>query len=72
LLSLTLGPFVAAWLGSIADDLTDNIVKVGNVHLSLPGVRLALWLGGLITVIAGYFAGRRMRKAHLQEETAGA
>ena len=32
----------------------------------------ALWLGGLITVIAGYFAGRRMRKAHLQEETAGA
>ena len=67
LLSLTLGPFIAAWLGSIAGNLTNNVVKIGNAHLSLPGVRLALWLGGLITVLAGFFAGRRMRKSHLEE-----
>ena len=36
-------------------------------HLALPGVRLALWFGGLITVFSGIFAGRRMRKSHLQE-----
>src|SRR4051812_41848487 len=64
LLSLTIGPFVASALGSLARSITNNSVKLGNVHLSLPGVRLALWLGGLITILAGLAAGRRMRMAN--------
>ena len=38
-------------------------VHVASFHISLPGVRLALWLGGGITVLAGLAARRRMRKA---------
>ncbi len=69
LLALTLGPFIAVWLGGIFKHITNNKVHVGSGHLALPGVRLALWFGGLITVFSGLFAGRRMRKAHLHETT---
>jgi dTMP kinase len=61
LLSLTIGPFVASAFGSLAKSLTDNSVKIGTVHLSLPGARLALWFGGLITILSGIGARRRMR-----------
>jgi dTMP kinase len=61
LLSLTIGPFIASALGSLAKSITNNSVKVGSVHLSLPGARLALWFGGLITILSGVAARRRMR-----------
>jgi dTMP kinase len=67
LLALALGPFFSVWLGGIFKAINNNEVNVGSFHLALPGVRLALWFGGLITVFSGIFAGRRMRKAHLQE-----
>jgi MFS family permease len=67
LLSLTIGPFISGGLGSLFDAITNNQVTVGGVALSLPGPRLALWFGGLVTVFSGLFAGRRMRKAHMQE-----
>jgi dTMP kinase len=63
LLSLTIGPFVASALGSLARSITDNSVKIGNEHLSLPGARLALWFGGLITILSGVAARHRMRMA---------
>jgi len=63
LLSLTLGPFVSSALGSISDSITDGSVEIGTVHLSLPGARLALWFGGLVTIISGAGARRRMRMA---------
>jgi dTMP kinase len=69
LLSLTIGPFISGGLGSLFDAITNNSVAIGSVHLSLPGPRLALWFGGLVTVFSGIFAGRRMRKAHMQEAT---
>ncbi len=63
LLSLTIGPFVASGLGSLAKSITNNSVKVGSAHLSLPGARLALWFGGLVTILSGIAARRRMRMA---------
>jgi len=63
LLSLTLGPFVSSALGSTSNALTDGSVEIGGVHLSLPGPRLALWFGGLITILSGIAARRRMRMA---------
>lgn len=63
LLSLTLGPFVSSGFGALSKSLTDNSVKIGDVHLSLPGVRLALWFGGLVTILSGIGARRRMRMA---------
>ena len=58
LLSLTIGPFMLAWLGAIARRRSPNNQRARSaiVHLSLPGVRLALWLGGLVTVLSGLFA----------------
>jgi dTMP kinase len=63
LLSLTLGPFVSSGLGSLSNAITNGSVKIGSIHLSLPGPRLALWFGGLITILSGVGARRRMRKA---------
>jgi dTMP kinase len=67
LLSLTLGPFVSSALGSLAKEITDNSVKIGTVHVSLQGPRLALWFGGLITIASGIGAHRRMRMAQRTE-----
>lgn len=63
LLALTVGPFFANALGAISQAATNSEVHLGTVHVSLPGVRLALWLGGAITVLAGIAARRRMRRA---------
>jgi dTMP kinase len=68
LLSLTIGPFISSALGSFSKSITDSSVKIGTVHLSLPGPRLALWFGGLITIMSGLAARRRMRMARRAEE----
>jgi dTMP kinase len=64
LLSLTLGPLVAAMLGSISGHVTNNEIALGGAHFALPGVRLTLWLGGALTVVSGLAARRRIHKAH--------
>ena len=66
LLALTLSPFFANLLGNIAQHLTNGSVDVVGLHVDLPGVRLALWAGGLLTVFSGLAARvlmRRMRKS---------
>jgi dTMP kinase len=70
LLSLTIGPFVAAALGAISSSAINEQVAMGSAHLSLPGVRLALWLGGTITILSGIAARRRMRMAKAQAAAA--
>jgi dTMP kinase len=67
LLSLTIGPFVASGLGALADRLFNGKISIGSADLSLPGVRLALWAGGGLTVLAGLAARRRMRKTQREE-----
>ena len=54
LLSLTIGPFIASALGTRSRiTWVDGDVAIGSWTVSLPGVRLALWLGGLVTVLSG-------------------
>jgi MFS family permease len=60
LLSLTIGPFVSSGLGSLSNAVTNGSVKIGSLHLSLPGPRLALWFGGAVTILSGVGARRRM------------
>lgn len=67
LLALTVGPFAAGALGALSEGTVDGAVEVGGVDVSLPGVRLALWLGGAVTIVSGVMARRRMRRAHEQE-----
>jgi dTMP kinase len=65
LLSLTVGPLVMGGLEWISEKVTHKVVKIGSVHLGLPGVRLALWLGGGLTVVSGLAARRRMHQAQV-------
>jgi dTMP kinase len=60
LLSLTIWPFIAGGLNAISRHALNSGVHVGRLHIALPGVRLALWLGGGITVFSGLAAQRRM------------
>jgi dTMP kinase len=69
LLSLTIAPFVAGALNAISQHALDGRARIGSFHISLPGVRLALWLGGGVTVFSGLAARRRMRRSQLVEPT---
>ena len=60
LLSLTIWPFIAGGLNAISHHAFNSGIHVGRLHLALPGVRLALWLGGAVTVFSGLAAQRRM------------
>ena len=62
LASLVFGPFVAGALGAISKNATHGELKIGSAHLALPGVRLALLLGGALTIVSGMAARRRMRR----------
>jgi len=63
LLSLTIAPFIAGALNAISQHAVDGRARIGSFHFALPGVRLALWLGGAVTVLSGLAARRRMRRA---------
>jgi MFS family permease len=63
LISLTLSPLFAdlfEWLSGIAFGPSRSI-DVAGVSYALPGVRLALWAGGLVTIAAGSIARRKVR-----------
>jgi dTMP kinase len=62
LLSLTIWPFIAGGLNAISTHTINARVHLGRLHVALPGVRLALWLGGAITVLSGVAAQRRMSR----------
>ncbi len=71
LLSLTVWPFVAGILGAISRGLFDGgVVDAGRFSVALPGVRLALWLSGAVTIASGFAARRRMRKAREPQSAA--
>jgi dTMP kinase len=70
LASLTIGPFTASALDALSDATVDRSVEIGSFEVWLPGVRLALVMGGCITVLAGVMARRRMRRARAREARA--
>src|SRR5262245_53460163 len=50
LVSLTVGAFVANALDALSKTYFDREVSIQDFTVSLVGVRLALWLGGFVTV----------------------
>ena len=46
-------------------------MSIGPYSYALPGVRIALWGGGIITFVAGFFAWRSIRKAERDAAEAG-
>jgi dTMP kinase len=60
LLSLAVSPWMASLLGSLSGSLfTNRVIDIG-IKVYVPGVRLAFWLGGFMTVAAGLVVSRDM------------
>lgn len=72
LFSLTIAPLFADlfnWLSKLI--LDDRSVSIGGFSYALPGVRLALWGGGMVTALSGVYALRLVRRAR-RADAAGA
>jgi dTMP kinase len=65
-IALTIGPLLAALLQKVSP----GQVVIAGVTVQLPGVRLTLWLGGIITMAAGVLAHYALR-SHEPQVTSG-
>ena len=64
LISLTISPLWADFWDWVTNQLfTDQTVVIGSISYVIPGVRVALWGGGLIAYTAGIVALRSVRRA---------
>ena len=63
LLAFTLAPVVSRLLDDLSENLFDRSVSIGGFSVALPGVRVTLWLGGVIILAAGLIALRGLRAA---------
>jgi len=63
LISLSLAPLASRLLDDVSNALVDGEIDVWNATLSVPGVRLTLWIGGAIILIAGGLALRAQRSS---------
>ena len=64
LLAFAAGPLLADRLEALSQGLFEGSIEVGGVAVAIPGVRLALWLAGVIIVAAGVLAVLVLRRAH--------
>lgn len=64
LLSLTVSPLFADlfdWLSGLI--FPGRAIKVAGASYGLAGVRIALWVGGAICIVAGWYSRREVRRA---------
>src|SRR5207244_11963207 len=55
LISLTISPLWADMWDAVSSALfTDQAIEIGGATYALPGVRIALWGGGLVAFFAGF------------------
>lgn len=72
LIALTVAPLFAdlfEWLSGVL--FTDRRISVGTLGYTVNGVRMALWFGGLLTFVAGFWAGRAARHARTEMDAVG-
>jgi hypothetical protein len=79
LISLVISPLWADVWDAVANGvLHHHVAHLGGASYAFPGVRIALWGGGLITLAAGWWArhsighARRMQRAGTNPGPAGA
>jgi dTMP kinase len=58
IISFAVGPFLSEALGTLSGQLTGGEVEIGDLTISVPGVRLTLWLAAVIIIVAGVLAGK--------------
>jgi dTMP kinase len=62
-LALVVAPVLATGLDGISAAAINRRIHLGGFTLHLPGVRLTLWLGGLVVIVAAVMARRALRSA---------
>lgn len=62
LIAFAVGPFLSSALEGLAGGLVGDEVSLAGLTISIPGVRLTLWLAGAIILAAGTLAGRVLRE----------
>jgi hypothetical protein len=60
-LALVVAPILTGVLDGVSRATIDRRIRFGGVTLHVPGVRLTLWLGGLVVLGAGWMASRALR-----------
>lgn len=69
LFSLTAAPLFADFFQWLSGEVLNNRqLEIGSVVYSLPGVRITLWAGGFITMLAGLVASREIERGHREED----
>ena len=63
LIAFAVGPFLADALGKLSEHLFEGELTVAGIGVEVPGVRLTLWLAGVIIVFAGVLSARSLRGA---------
>lgn len=61
LIAFAVGPFLSDLLDKLSNRLVDRQLDVAGFSIAVPGVRLTLWLAGLIIIVAGVIAVRSIR-----------
>jgi len=62
-LALVVAPVLSTLLDGLSGAVVDRKIGVAGASVALPGVRLTLWLGGLIIIGAGWLVQRSLRQA---------
>jgi dTMP kinase len=61
LLAFAVGPLLSDLLDRLSNTLVDRHISLGTFDIDVPGVRLTLWLAGLIIMGAGVLAAMSLR-----------
>jgi dTMP kinase len=73
LIAFAIGPLLTGLLDTVSDNVFDNgYVSVGSVDVFVPGVRLTLWLAGLIILGAWVLAVKSIRAGEPSEPSLSA
>ncbi|HEY8524206.1 MAG TPA: MFS transporter [Acidimicrobiales bacterium] len=60
LLSMAIGPVLADVFDRLSESLVDRRIDVG-IEIAVPGVRITLWLAGIIMLVAGLLSALSLR-----------
>ena len=58
---MSVGPFVAATLNGLSEEIFDKRISIVGWQVFIPGVRITLWIAALIILGAGFLAFSSVR-----------
>ena len=64
--AFAIAPLLSALLDRLSNDLVGRDIEIAGLSIDVPGVRLTLWLGGLIILLAGGVALWALREHPLR------